>query len=114
MGSTRVVEQFSFSMFPSILTFDFDLLLGSLGGLKLKLDCSIELPVIWLLSTSLILVWNAKNAGKDLTFAGFNAEVQAGLAVLKGTRWRHYALHNSTLILQEMLEEHLWILDRPP
>ena len=29
MGSTDVVEQLSFSMFPSILTFDFDLILGS-------------------------------------------------------------------------------------
>ena len=28
LGSTRVVEQLSFSMFPSILTFDFDLILG--------------------------------------------------------------------------------------
>ena len=29
MGSTHVVEQLSFSMLPSILTFDFDLILGS-------------------------------------------------------------------------------------
>ena len=29
MGSTHVVEQLSFSIFPSILTFDFDLILGS-------------------------------------------------------------------------------------
>ena len=29
LGSTRVVEQLSFSMFPSIMTFDFDLILGS-------------------------------------------------------------------------------------
>ena len=28
-GSTHVVEQMSFSMFPSILIFDFDLILGS-------------------------------------------------------------------------------------
>ena len=37
LGSTHVVEQLSFSMFPSILTFDFDLLLGSFftfGGPK--------------------------------------------------------------------------------
>ena len=27
-GSTHVVEQLSFSMFPSILTFDFTLILG--------------------------------------------------------------------------------------
>ena len=29
LGSTHEVEQLSFSMFPSILTFDFDLILGS-------------------------------------------------------------------------------------
>ena len=29
LGSTHVVEQLSFSMLPSILTFDFDLILGS-------------------------------------------------------------------------------------
>ena len=29
MGPTHVVEQLSFSMFPSILTFDFTLILGS-------------------------------------------------------------------------------------
>ena len=28
MGSTYIVEQLSFSIFPSILTFDFDLILG--------------------------------------------------------------------------------------
>ena len=28
LGSTHVVEQLSFSMFPSILTFDFDFILG--------------------------------------------------------------------------------------
>ena len=29
MGPTHVVEQLSYSMFPSILTFDFTLILGS-------------------------------------------------------------------------------------
>ena len=29
LGSTHVVKQLSFSMVPSILTFDFDLILGS-------------------------------------------------------------------------------------
>ena len=33
LGSTHVVEQLSFSMLPSILTFDFDLILGSLDFL---------------------------------------------------------------------------------
>ena len=29
LGSTHIVQQLLFSMFPSILTFDFDLILGS-------------------------------------------------------------------------------------
>ena len=29
LGSTHVVKEISFSMFPSIQTFDFDLILGS-------------------------------------------------------------------------------------
>ena len=32
-GSTHVVKHLLFSMFSSTLTFDFDLILGSLGGL---------------------------------------------------------------------------------
>ena len=30
LGSTHVIEQLLFLVFPSILTFDFDLILGSL------------------------------------------------------------------------------------
>ena len=29
LGSTHVVEQLSFSMIPSVLTFEFDVILGS-------------------------------------------------------------------------------------
>ena len=29
LGSTHIVQQLLFSLFPSILTFDFDLILGS-------------------------------------------------------------------------------------
>ena len=44
LGSTHVVEQLSFSLYLSILTFDFDLILGSfltywdLNGLFLGLE----------------------------------------------------------------------------
>ena len=80
--------------------------------LKLPLEDSTEHPVMWLISTSIMLVWNAKAAGKDLAFSSFKAEVQANLAVLKETRWRYYVLHNSALILEEMLQSQLWSLDR--
>ena len=52
LGSTHVVEQLSFSMFPSTLAFDFDLMLGSFfyflgpNGLFLGLGKSSK-TVLW-------------------------------------------------------------------
>ena len=52
LGYTHVVEQLSFSMFPSILTFDFDLILGSFftfggpNGLSLGLGKGSK-TVLW-------------------------------------------------------------------
>ena len=46
LGSTHVDKQLSFSMFPSILTFDFDLFLGSFltfGGLNGLFDFDLIL-----------------------------------------------------------------------
>ena len=53
LGSTHVVEQLSFSMLPSILTFDFDLILGSFltfcgpNGLFLGLEFPDGLFLDW-------------------------------------------------------------------
>ena len=77
--------------------------------LQITLEESMEFPVIWLISTTLMLVWNARKAGKDLSFISFKAEVQAELEILKSTQWRHFALHNSALLLDQLLENHLWV-----
>ena len=51
MGSTYVVEQISFSMFTSILTFEFDLILGSFltfrGPNGLLLGLGYDLKTVW-------------------------------------------------------------------
>ena len=79
-----------------------------IATLRLPLQESNELPVVWLLSTTLMHVWNARKEGKVLTTVSFKADVQADLNVLKATKWRHYALHNSALLLERMLEHHFW------
>ena len=64
---------------------------------------SMELPTAWLISTSLSLVWEARSTGKQLAFTSFNSELLARVAILKKTKWKHYTLHNSALLLDEML-----------
>ena len=68
---------------------------------------SMELPLTWLLSTSLSLVWESRSSGKQLTFNSFHSELLARLAILKHTKWKHYTLHNSALLLDEMIDRHL-------
>ena len=67
---------------------------------------SMELPVAWLVSTCLMMVWEDRVAGKVARLSTCQAELQARLLVLKHTRWKHYTLHNSALLLEEMLNLH--------
>ena len=80
-------------------------------SLRFSLETSTELPVMWILSTTLMLVWNARIEGKNLSFPSFKAEVQASLLILKSTKWKYYSLHNSALVLNQMLENNLWNLN---
>ena len=67
---------------------------------------SMELPVAWLVSTCLMMVWEDRVAGRVARLATCQAELKARLLVLKHTRWKHYTLHNSALLLEEMLNLH--------
>ena len=68
---------------------------------------SLELPVVWLLSTCLMLVWDKKLAVKKPSWETIRAEIVARVAILKHTKWKHYSLHNSATLLDEMLNLHL-------
>ena len=67
---------------------------------------SLELPVAWLMSSCLMLVWKDKLAGVRPRWELVRAELTAKLAVLKETRWNLYNLHNSAVIIDEMLNLH--------
>ena len=67
---------------------------------------SLELPVAWLVSTCLKMIWEERAAGRTARLVNCQAEIQAQLLVLKHTRWKHYTLHNSALLLEEMLNLH--------
>ena len=67
---------------------------------------SMKLHVAWLVSTCLMMVWEDRVAGRVARLATCQAELKARLLVLKHTRWKYYTLHNSALLLEEMLNLH--------
>ena len=75
--------------------------------LNLPTSDSLELPVAWLVSSCLMMVWQDRLANKVSRLTSCQAELQARLLVLKHTRWKLYTLHNSAVLLEEILSLHL-------
>ena len=61
---------------------------------------------VWLVATCLMIIWEERQAGKVARLVQCQAEIQARILVLKHTRWKHYTLHNSALLLEEMINLH--------
>ena len=74
--------------------------------LNISLTESMELPVTWLLSTCLMMVWEDRAAGRTARLTNCQAKLQARLIVLKHTRWKNYSLHNCAVLLEEMMNLH--------
>ena len=74
--------------------------------LNLPTSDSMKLPVVWLVASCLMMVWNDRVANKVSRLTSCQAELKARLLVLKHTRWKHYSLHNSSVLLEEILSLH--------
>jgi hypothetical protein len=66
----------------------------------------MELPAVWLISTCLMFIWEQRIAGKVARLQAGKAEVQARAALLRRTKWKHYTLHNSAVLLDEIINLH--------
>ena len=85
--------------FPGITTDDI---------VTFNIPCSesLELPVAWLMSTCLGITWEAKIAGKRTRLNTCKAELISRVKLLKSTKWKHYRLHNSAVLLEDMINLH--------
>ena len=67
---------------------------------------AMELPIAWLIATCLQHTWEARLGGKVAKLEQLRAELLARLSLLKLAKWKHYALHNSSVLLDEMINLH--------
>ena len=71
--------------------------------LNIKTTESWELPAAWLLSVCLTYIWEQRMSGKPAKLEACRAELLAKIALLRCTRWKHYSLQNSALLLDETI-----------
>ena len=74
--------------------------------LNIKTSEARELPLTWLISTCLNFVWEERVLGKMAELEKCRAEIIARAALLKCTKWKHYTLHNSVVLLDELINLH--------
>ena len=74
--------------------------------MNLPVTESMELPIAWLLTTCLSYIWDQRVAGKMARLDTCRAELLAKLMLLRDTKWRHYSLHNSALLLEDIINLH--------
>ena len=75
-------------------------------NLNFKTTEAAELPLLWLVTTCLMYIWEERKAGKKARLENCQAELLARLSLLRNTKWKHYSLHNSTVVLDEMINLH--------
>ena len=74
--------------------------------LNLAVPDSLRLPLTWLVSSCLLYVWEQRSSGKAARLDVCRAELLSKLMLLRDTKWRHYTLHNSAVLLEDMLDLH--------
>ena len=74
--------------------------------LNIQVSESLELPLVWLMSASMCYIWEQRVLGKVASLEVCRAELLAKLMLLRDTKWRHYTLHNSAVLLEDMINLH--------
>ena len=67
---------------------------------------SWELPAAWLVATCLNLIWEDRVVRRVSSLIICRAELQARISLLGSTKWKHYSLHNSVVLLDEAINLH--------
>ena len=71
--------------------------------LNIPVTESLELPAVWLVATCMTYIWEQRVLGKKARLDQCRAEILAKLMLLRDTKWRHYMLHNSVGLLEDII-----------
>ena len=75
-------------------------------NLNIKTSEAVELPLVWLVATCLMYICKERIAGKQARLVKCRTELLARLSIIRQTKWKHYTLHNSAVLLDEMINLH--------
>ena len=110
-GLSPEQKTFNFRMMQSqslncIRSYHPDITDEDITLLKFSTSESLELPFSWLISTCMSFIWEERLRGMQAKLDKCKADMVSKLNLLKYTKWKYYTLHNSALLLEDMINLH--------
>ena len=99
-------DQVSIPLLNCIRSYQPDVTTEDITILRVTTSESLELPISWLISTCLSFIWEERVRGKQAKLDMCKADMISKLHLLKDTKWKYYTLHNSALLLEDMINLH--------
>ena len=93
-------------LYPEWPSYHPDVTAEDITILKVSTSESLELPISWLISTCLSFIWEERVRGVQAKLDQCKADMVSKLHLLKDTKWKYYTLHNSAVLLEDMINLH--------
>ena len=91
-------------VFQHMKKYAAELNYSKLVTLNIQISESLELPFMWLLSKTLIILWSNKVSNKSVSWQQAKADIEADASLLDETQWKSYNLKNAAVVLKEILQ----------
>ena len=102
----RYSSEVSIPLLRCVAAYADDISPEDITNLNFKTSEAAELPLMWLVTTCMMFIWEERKAGKKARLDNCQAELFAKLSLLRDTKWKHYSLHNSVVVVDEMINLH--------
>ena len=104
--SCPLSSQVSTSLVNCLRNYQPGITMVEITFLKISVSESLELPLSWLTSTCLSYIWEKRVQGKQAMLDECRAEIMGKLNFIKDTKWKYYTLHNSAVLVEDMINLH--------
>ena len=96
-------SQVSTPLVSCLRSYQPGITLDDITLLKLPVSESLDLPLSWLISVCLSYIWNKRLQGKQAMLDECRADIMSKLNFLRDTKWKYYTLHNTAVLVKEMI-----------
>ena len=104
--SCTLSSQVSISLVNCLRNYQPGITLEEITLLKIPVSDSLDLPLSWPTSTCMSYIWEKRVQGKQAMLDECRADIMGKLNFPRDTKWKYYTLHNTAVLIEDMINLH--------